>query len=49
MRVHSQVRMRAMPRMSSGGMRVQSQARMRACQCKHARMSRGGGAVSKRT
>jgi hypothetical protein len=43
MRVHSQVRM------SSGGMRVQSQARMRACQCKHARMSRGGGAVSKRT
>ncbi len=31
--------MRAMPRMSSGGMHVQSQARM----------SRGGGAVSKRT
>jgi hypothetical protein len=30
-------------------MRVQSQARMRACRCTHARMSRGGGAVSKRT
>jgi hypothetical protein len=30
-------------------MRVQSQARMRACRCTHARMSRGCGAVSKRT
>ena len=49
MRVHSQARMRAMPRMSSGGMRVHSQARMSACRCTHARMSRGGGAVSKRT
>jgi len=30
-------------------MRVHSQARMHAYRCTHARMSRGGGAVSKRT
>jgi hypothetical protein len=46
---HERMCMHAMPRMSSGRMSVQSQARMHTCRCTHARMSRCCSTVSKST